>query len=409
MLLFANNAGSTLAAIATISDVSIQVAPGDGARFPTPAVGESFIATIQQGVLFEIVACTARVGDVLTVTRAREGTTAQTWGLGASVSMRPTAGTMAAFEQRARALASFAPINGPIVLTANPTLSTHAARKAYVDARETAIRTDLNAAISATALVGEVKEWPGVRLPPRFVWAVGQELSRTTYSQLFEELTSAITVTLTAGSPVAVVTGGSTAGLSAGMPVSLATYFAPGTTITSFAGGITLSSNALLSGSGLTLRVCPHGVGNNTTTFNNVDRRGTFGLGRSDMGGTDPGRVTTAVAGFNPARLGVIGGSQRLHQHLHGITQTPHGHPISDPGHAHGLDTNVANLVGGITTFSGPGPGQLGAGGVAGTAFTGVSVTANNANITINNAGDGNSENIPPSTVTNYIVFTNVL
>lgn len=100
MFKFANNAASTLAVTAALTDGTLTVATGEGALFPTLVSGESFIATIQQGALYELVECTGRSGDVLTVTRAQDGTTAQTWTAGASVSIRIPAGVLHEFVQR---------------------------------------------------------------------------------------------------------------------------------------------------------------------------------------------------------------------------------------------------------------------------------------------------------------------
>lgn len=69
---FSNNGHSTLASSISTSDTSITVASGHGARFPSLSSGEYFYATlIDSSNNLEIVKCTARSSDVLTVTRAR--------------------------------------------------------------------------------------------------------------------------------------------------------------------------------------------------------------------------------------------------------------------------------------------------------------------------------------------------
>lgn len=80
--LFANNAASKLASAVASGAVSLTLKTEDGAKFPTPSGGDFFLVTLYQKVgqdeiNHEIVKCTARAGDVLTVIRAREGTTAQ--------------------------------------------------------------------------------------------------------------------------------------------------------------------------------------------------------------------------------------------------------------------------------------------------------------------------------------------
>jgi hypothetical protein len=96
ILQFANNATATLAHDITGVDTTIYLAAGKGSLFPIPTTNNNFYATIYNtsSTLWEIVLVTARSGDVLTVVRAQEGTTAQTWLVGDSLGMYPTAATM---------------------------------------------------------------------------------------------------------------------------------------------------------------------------------------------------------------------------------------------------------------------------------------------------------------------------
>jgi len=94
-----NNAFGTLAASINDSVTSITVASGQGARFPTLGAGDYFYATlINISNEFEIVKCTARTGDVLTVTRAQDGTTARAYTVGDRLEIRPVA---AIFDEKA--------------------------------------------------------------------------------------------------------------------------------------------------------------------------------------------------------------------------------------------------------------------------------------------------------------------
>ena len=412
-LVFANNAAAQLAATATVSDTVLVLGAGEGARFPSPGAGQSFVATIQEGTHFEIVECTSRTGDNLTVVRAREGTAAQTWGVGSSVTMRNTAGTMAALEQRARALAEFAPINGPISLSADPADPTHAVRESYLAGRETAIRDDMNTLVQRRGrLVGEVIEYYGMDTPNGFLFCDGSERFRTVYAELFNAITRALTVTVVAGSPTVTVTAGSLTHIVAGMPISMATYFPAGTTIVSVGTGtLTLSANALFSDTDKELRVCPYGAGNDTTTFNLPDRRGRVAIGRDDMNGSAANRITSAGCGVDGRRLGGAGGNQHMQSH---------GHNVNDPGHVHGAS---ASPVGDHShafsrNFQAGGGYASGGGGFSGqeNAWTGGggahnhAITVNEAytGITIGHAGSGDSQNVQPSIVCNHIIFTNV-
>jgi phage-related tail fiber protein len=90
----ANNAFATLAAGISNSATSITVASGQGARFPVLGAGDYFYATlINTSNQLEIVKCTARSGDVLTVERAQEATTARAYDVGDRIEIRITAAT----------------------------------------------------------------------------------------------------------------------------------------------------------------------------------------------------------------------------------------------------------------------------------------------------------------------------
>lgn len=90
----ANNAFGTLAASITNSDTSITLTTGQGARFPSLGAGDYFYATlIDTSNNLEIVKCTARSTDVLTVVRAQESTTARAYSTGDRIEIRITAKT----------------------------------------------------------------------------------------------------------------------------------------------------------------------------------------------------------------------------------------------------------------------------------------------------------------------------
>lgn len=103
-LLYANNASSKLTGDITAVSTVLPVTAGDGAKFPNPTGGNTFMVTVQDSMgNLEIMSCTARTGDNLTVTRAQEGTTARTFSTGAVVANRFTAGSIASFNTYAMA------------------------------------------------------------------------------------------------------------------------------------------------------------------------------------------------------------------------------------------------------------------------------------------------------------------
>ena len=84
ILLFANQAQTTIALPVTPSDTTIYLAAGTGQYFPNPQTGEAFKLTLvssTNALVNEIVLVTARTGDVLTVIRGDENTIPQAWFL----------------------------------------------------------------------------------------------------------------------------------------------------------------------------------------------------------------------------------------------------------------------------------------------------------------------------------------
>jgi hypothetical protein len=91
-LKISNNAYAVLAAGVASSDTSITLTAGQGARFPSLGGSDYFYATlVDTGNNLEIIKCTARSGDVLTVVRAQDGTTAKNYVVGDRIEIRPVA------------------------------------------------------------------------------------------------------------------------------------------------------------------------------------------------------------------------------------------------------------------------------------------------------------------------------
>ena len=99
--LFANNA--TTVTVGTTASGATSISVANGAAFPSPAGGDYFIATLigldvnGNESSWEIVKCTARIGNTLTVARAQEGTSAAAWPSGSRIELRVTAGALDSF------------------------------------------------------------------------------------------------------------------------------------------------------------------------------------------------------------------------------------------------------------------------------------------------------------------------
>lgn len=98
--LFTNNASSTLSVQAEIVHGILTLQSTEGTLFPAPTGGDFFQVSLEDtGGLLEICTCTSRAGDVLTVTRAQENTTAKVFPVGSRVELRFTAATHDSFLQ----------------------------------------------------------------------------------------------------------------------------------------------------------------------------------------------------------------------------------------------------------------------------------------------------------------------
>lgn len=92
---FANNASAPLASAISSTSTAIILTAGRGAAFPTLGTGDYFYATlINPSNQLEIVKCTARAGDTLTVVRGQDGTAPRSYAAGDKFELRITAAGM---------------------------------------------------------------------------------------------------------------------------------------------------------------------------------------------------------------------------------------------------------------------------------------------------------------------------
>lgn len=101
LIVYANNASSTLASGIGSSDTTLSVNIGDGALFPTISAGQIAVVTLEDASgNIEIVHATARTSDTMTIVRAQEGTDPAAFASGSRVELRVTAGILAALLQK---------------------------------------------------------------------------------------------------------------------------------------------------------------------------------------------------------------------------------------------------------------------------------------------------------------------
>lgn len=96
-LKLANNAASTLASALSAASTSMTLTTGGGSAFPTLGTNDYTFATLISAAnpnIVEIVKVTAISGDVFTIVRGQDGTTALNWNANDLVQTRPTGGAV---------------------------------------------------------------------------------------------------------------------------------------------------------------------------------------------------------------------------------------------------------------------------------------------------------------------------
>lgn len=114
-LLYANNAAGTLASGITNVATTLTLNAGQAALFPAPAPPQVFYATITDAAtqtLIEIVQVTAVSGNIFSIVRAQDGTSALSWSANDIVSQRTIALELRGFENAAEG--NFAALSVPV-------------------------------------------------------------------------------------------------------------------------------------------------------------------------------------------------------------------------------------------------------------------------------------------------------
>lgn len=204
-------------------------------------------------------------------------------------------------------------------------------------------------------LVGTVLPWSGLVAPNQYLFAYGQEISRTTYPEFYTAVTQSINVICSSASNI--LTGiADTSQVKIGSAIELSLCVAAGTTVTAkTAATLTLSNPASVSINAVAT-LFPWGNGNGTTTLNVPDFRGYVMAGRDNMGGTAASRLTTTYFNpggtSNPAALGAAGGTQSHTQTISEMVAHDHG------GHTDGNTAANSVLIGALN-YTSPGGGAV--------------------------------------------------
>lgn len=122
-VLVTNNYSSILASNITNSQTTIPLNAGTGAALPTPTGGDFFYVTIisaSNPTQFEIVRCTSRSGDTLTVVRGQDGTSGQAFNASDLVESLQNAGVMNAMRTYSSLPTSTGSANAQVVTNTVP-------------------------------------------------------------------------------------------------------------------------------------------------------------------------------------------------------------------------------------------------------------------------------------------------
>lgn len=255
--------------------------------------------------------------------------------------------------------------------------------------------------------VGTVLAWSGFIAPPQYMFAYGQTVSRSTYSQLLANLTQKYGVTCAGGSNVI---GGftDTTQIPIGAAVEASCLLSTGIVTAKGTNTVTLNITANI-GIATTATVYPYGNGDGLTTFNLPDYRGYALVGRCNMGGVNCSVLTSTYYSSDPNALNAVGGSQShtltLAELPTGITSTgvnaisvlPGGGGTGVP-----LTSTPTNIVtANVVTGAGSVVPASTSGSWGGTStFSGN----NTINVTSNNTNGSAHSIIQPSKTVNYII-----
>jgi len=157
-------------------------------------------------------------------------------------------------------------------------------------------------------LVGTIKPWAGIIAPNQYVFANGQQISRSTFSVLFTAITQILNVTCSNGSNTLTAIA-DTSSINVGSPLET-TCVASGTVVSSKTANTVVMSNPATITTNTTALFFPFGNGNGTTTFTLPDLRGVVIAGRPNMGGIAASNLTATYFGVEPNAQGAVGGSQ---------------------------------------------------------------------------------------------------
>ena len=316
ILLFANNATTTIAGSISNTATTVNLASGAGALFPSPGANQYFVGTFTDaatGLVNEIVWVTARTGDTLTIVRGREGTTAQPWTANDLFGNLWTAGQAATMVQQVELQAqatNYAVDTGSVnayACTLTPAITTPVNG---MPIRLKVANTNTGAStFNPGSGAASIRRADGSAL-------IGNELIAGNIVTLIYDGTY-YRIAAAAPATTAAITAGTDTN-SFVTPAQLSSYSPiPAGAMMSFAGPIAPSGWLLCYGQSVAtatysalFAVIGYTYGGAGSVFNLPDLRGRVVAGLDNMGGTAANRLTAGSITPNAITLGAVGGAQ---------------------------------------------------------------------------------------------------
>lgn len=256
-------------------------------------------------------------------------------------------------------------------------------------------------------LVGTIKPWAGIAAPNQYMFAAGQQLSRSLFPSLFTAITSVQTATCTSGNQT--ITGlTDTTQFWIGMSVEVNCLASGSSTITAkTAASVTLAGTPNTSVN-TPATFFPWGNGNATTTFTLPDLRGFVIAGNNNMGGTANTVLTTQFFGAaTPNSSGAAGGSQ---SEVLAAGEIPTITGTSSNGVSLSVASTVSNIIEGsvASANTGSGAGITTLSGASSVQVTSTgSINAGSISFSSTNTGGSTPAAISlvqPTKTSNYII-----
>lgn len=142
-----------------------------------------------------------------------------------------------------------------------------------------------------------------------------------------------------------------------------------------------------------------YGAGDSSTTFNLPDKRGRVSVGKDNMGGSTAGRITAGVCGLDGTSLGAAGGGQLAQADT----------PVAVSSAVSVLTSGSVNVnSNSISVYAGPNSEVVqNAGATTNYPVVGAAVSTS-VTTTVSSALTGTTQNVQPSEIDNWIIFTGV-